>query len=128
MLEMKLSTFSVCSLSLLACVGVLSCSSIQPTAPEFASTESSKSLSAIGIKNLREVAMHRHISGQPKREQFMAIGKAGVKNVINLRPSSELAWNEGATVKRLGMSYQQVPMTSVAGLAKANVNAFDRAL
>ena len=51
-------------------------------------------------------------SGQPTREQFPAIAKAGVEAVINLAPVTDpgaLA-DEAEVVSKLGMGYVHIPV------------------
>jgi uncharacterized protein (TIGR01244 family) len=51
------------------------------------------------------------LASQPEKEDFSQAKDRGIKTVLNLRPASELDWDEAALVK-LGLEYQNVPITS----------------
>ena len=65
---------------------------------------------------------HLWFADQPDAAGFEAARQAGVQVVVNLRPPSELDWDEKAEVEKLGMTYYNVP---VAG-PRFEKSAFDR--
>jgi len=65
---------------------------------------------------------HLWFADQPDAAGFEAARKAGVRVVVNLRPPSEMDWDEKAEVEKLGMSYYNVP---VAG-PRFEKSAFER--
>jgi protein tyrosine phosphatase (PTP) superfamily phosphohydrolase (DUF442 family) len=54
---------------------------------------------------------HLWFADQPDVAGFEAARAAGVRVVINLRPPSELDWDEKAAVEKLGMAYYNVPVS-----------------
>jgi uncharacterized protein (TIGR01244 family) len=50
-----------------------------------------------------------YLAGQPSPEDFQLAKKEGVKTVINLRPDSELKWNEKDVLKDVGLEYHHFP-------------------
>ncbi|MFH1303956.1 MAG: protein tyrosine phosphatase family protein [Planctomycetota bacterium] len=50
-----------------------------------------------------------YLAGQPVPGDFDLIQKAGVKTVINLRPLSELTWDEGSYLKMRELDYIHIP-------------------
>lgn len=67
------------------------------------------------------------IASQPTAKDLPAIAEKGVKLVVNLRPSSEIDWDEAGSVRELGMRYLQIPVT-VDTLSERDVDAFVAAL
>lgn len=72
------------------------------------------------ILNLRTPEANVFASGQPTQEQLQLLASSGVKHIINLRPSSEQDWDEGAYVKSLGMEYHNIPVAGADGVSSAN--------
>jgi len=72
------------------------------------------------ILNLRSPQADVFASGQPTQEQLQLLAKSGVKHIINLRPSSEQDWDEGAYVKSLGMEYHNIPVAGAADVSSEN--------
>lgn len=74
------------------------------------------------IKNLANPQQSIFTGGQPSQSDLVALAKAGVKHVINLRPVQEqqkaLSWNEAEFVASLNMQYHSIP---VAGAADVNI-------
>jgi uncharacterized protein (TIGR01244 family) len=67
-------------------------------------------------------------SGQPSREELQAMALAGIKHIINMRPNSEMDWDEAEYVLSLGMSYAELPIASAADLTVSNAEALDTLL
>ena len=57
-----------------------------------------------------------YVAGQPDAEDLVQFKRLGVTTVINLRGVDEMAWDEAADVRQLGLTYFQVPITSEQGL------------
>jgi uncharacterized protein (TIGR01244 family) len=70
-----------------------------------------------------------HASGQPAAEAFVALRKAGLQVVIDLRPASERPQlDEKAVAEAAGLEYESLPVAGRAGLTRDNVIAFDALL
>jgi uncharacterized protein (TIGR01244 family) len=70
-----------------------------------------------------------HVSAQPSAEALVNLPSAGVRTVINLRPSTETPdLDEKTVVEKSGMAYRALPIAGAAGLTRANVVSFDRLL
>ena len=82
-------------------------------------------VSQLGVKNLQVTSSTSLAAGQPTQEQLEALAKAGVKHVINLRPASEISWDEKALVEELGMEYHLIPVAGKPGITVANAKALD---
>ena len=54
------------------------------------------------------------------RPQLAALAEAGVKHIVNLRPATELEWDEAAHVRSLGMQYHYIPVDGASGITPAN--------
>jgi uncharacterized protein (TIGR01244 family) len=68
------------------------------------------------IRNLNHPEATVFAAGQPTQEQLATLGNSGIKHVINLRPASELDWNEQEYVESLdGVTYHNIPVDSAAG-------------
>lgn len=76
-----------------------------------------------GITGLVEVGPRVLLGGQPTPEGLQNARHAGVTLVINMRPESELAFNERQVVESLGMEYLNIPVT-LQTLDDARVEAF----
>lgn len=72
------------------------------------------------ILNLSNPEANVFASGQPTQEQLQLLASSGVKHIINLRPSSELDWDEAAYVKSLGMEYHNIPVAGAEGVTSEN--------
>ncbi len=57
------------------------------------------------------------LASQPQPDDFKQAKQGGIKTVINLRKSSELPWDEAATVEALGLEYHAIPFASPAELS-----------
>ena len=53
-------------------------------------------------------------AGQPTKDSLQAVKDAGVKTVINLRPHEEMSFDEKAVVEDLGMTYVNIPITTLS--------------
>lgn len=89
---------------LLACLGLLLClPTLAADAPQVGLLE---------LYNYYEYSPSLLSAGQPTREQFPAIAKAGVEAIINLAPVTDpgaLA-DEAEVVGKLGMGYVHIPV------------------
>ena len=65
-----------------------------------------------------------YLAGQPQAEDFQLAKELGIKTVLNLRKKEELTWDEEATVKKLGLTYINLPFASPAELKD---DVFDQA-
>ena len=80
------------------------------------------------ILNLRNPEANVFASGQPTQEQLQLLANSGVKHIINLRPSSEQDWDEGAYVKSLGMEYHNIPVAGADGVSSENAQQLNELL
>jgi len=85
-------------------------------------------LQQLGVENLQVISATSVVAGQPTQEQLEALAEAGVKHVINLRPASELDWDEQSVVKSLGMEYHSIAVAGKPGVTVANARALDALL
>lgn len=68
-------------------------------------------------------------AGQPTPADFEALAKAGLKHVVNLRPSSEDAgFDEAALAAKLGLSYTVVAVAGPGDLTLAKARELDAAM
>ncbi len=67
-------------------------------------------------------------SGQPTEDQFRQLAASGLKHVINLRPTSEQDWDEGALVRSLGMEYHNIPISGAADVTSENARSLNELL
>jgi len=65
---------------------------------------------------------------QPSREQLKAMRNAGIRNIISLRPESELDWSERASVAEVGVTYYSIPVDGVSGVTEKNSVSFQSIL
>lgn len=67
--------------------------------------------------------------GQPSIAQLKEAKEKGYKTIISLRTRRENGlWNEGDTVRELGMKYISIPISGARGLTSQNSNALIQAL
>ena len=81
-------------------------------APLLASAADAPQIGLLELYNYYEYSPALLSAGQPRREQFPAIAKAGVEAVINLAPVTDpgaLA-DEAEVVAKLGMGYVHIPV------------------
>lgn len=69
-----------------------------------------------------------YCAGQPDAQDLERLAADGVRWVVNLRPPSELAFDEADCVRRLGMHYVNIPVATPADLNRANARALHDAL
>ena len=50
-----------------------------------------------------------YLAGQPSQDDFQLAKKEGIKTVINLRPDSEMQWNEKDFLKSVELEYHHIP-------------------
>ena len=117
---MKLTKY-LSSFVMLCCLLVLTaCVSTQPI--NLAAIEEAQ------IKNLSAPSSDSLASGQPTKEQLRILAESGVKHIVNLRPESELDWDEGAFVESLGMQYHNIPVNGVEGITFKNARKLSQLL
>ncbi|MBC2607966.1 fused DSP-PTPase phosphatase/NAD kinase-like protein [Pelagicoccus albus] len=80
-------------------------------------SKSSEAESLPPIANLRQPTDKILTGGQPSKEDLAELASSGVKHVLNLRPASEMDWDEKSYVESLGMTYHTIP---VAGAKDVN--------
>lgn len=80
-------------------------------------------INKLDIKNLKQVSPAVYRSGQPSPQQLEELAAAGIKHIINLRPNSELSWDEAQQVAALGMHYHHLPIASATDINLANAAA-----
>lgn len=68
------------------------------------------------------------IAGQISAADIAALADAGVKTVVNLRPDSEMTFDEQSAVEAAGMSYVSIPVAGAAGVTKANAARLSESL
>ncbi|MCB1671872.1 MAG: protein tyrosine phosphatase family protein [Gammaproteobacteria bacterium] len=73
-----------------------------------------------GLMNLKSPEAQVFSTGQPTQEQLQALADAGVKHVINLRPASEMEFDEKAVVESLGMMYHSIPISGAQDVTHEN--------
>ena len=67
--------------------------------------------------------------GQPTAEDFKTMAAAGLKHVINLRPTVEdPGFDEAALAASLGMRYTLVPIAGAGDLTEDNAKKLDAAM
>lgn len=68
-------------------------------------------------------------AGQPSPGDFEALAQAGLKHIVNLRPSTEDAgFDEAALAAKLGLSYTVVPVAGAGDLNLTRTRELDAAL
>lgn len=95
--------------------------------PAWAADRTAK-LAALDIPNVNKPVEAVYASGQPPQEAFKGIAELGIQVVVNLRPHSELAWNEQALVESLGMNYINLPVSGASDITHENALALDALL
>lgn len=81
-------------------------------APRMATAAGAPQVGLLELYNYYEYSPELLSAGQPRREQFPAIAKAGVEAVINLAPVTDpgaLA-DEAEVVAKLGIGYVHIPV------------------
>lgn len=87
--------------------------------------------SAIGqleIKNISQPETNIFASGQPTKEAFNSLAELGIEHVINLRPASEMKWDEAGHVESLGIKYYSIPVAGAAGITLENATLLKETL
>lgn len=75
-----------------------------------------------------------YFAGQPDSSDFAWLAENGVKVVINLRTASEMAKHDAANfveanlVKKMGMTYYNLPIGGAGGMVPAKVDTFAQIL
>lgn len=81
-----------------------------------------------GIMNLKSPEAQVISTGQPTQEQFQALASAGLKHVINLRPASEMEFDEKTVVESLGMMYHSMPISGAEDVTHENAASLSKML
>jgi uncharacterized protein (TIGR01244 family) len=67
--------------------------------------------------------------GQPTADDFKTLAAAGLKHVINLRPTVEdPGFDEAALAAKLGMRYTLIPIAGAGDLTEDNAKKLDAAM
>lgn len=69
-----------------------------------------------------------YLAGQPNVADFQEFKKRGVKSVLNLRTKEEMSFDEGKTLKELGLEYHHVPIASPDALTDENFDKLRKLL
>ncbi len=88
----------------------------------FADDKQSKSLSTVSIDNFGRINDNYYRGGQPDPEDYADLAALGIRTVIDLRNDGEVT--EGDQVRRAGMTFYRIPMTTSAQPAPAAVAQF----
>lgn len=120
---------------LVSCI-TLSCNTVlaadNPTALDMTDNSKTnveiKTSMNINAINLMNPEPGVYTSGQPSKEELQAMADAGIKHIINLRPDSEMDWDEKQFVESQGMTYSVLPIASAADLNTDNAAALDQLL
>lgn len=75
----------------------------------------------VEIKNFKHPFPGILTGGQPVREQLVEAKNKGYKTIISLRARSETGlWDEGNTVRELGMKYISIPVSGSSSISAEN--------
>tara|TARA_R110002049_G_scaffold5290_2_gene37131 strand:+ start:17 stop:568 length:552 start_codon:yes stop_codon:yes gene_type:complete len=85
-------------------------------------------LATLEIDNLNHPVENIYSSAQPAQASFKAIAESGIEVVVNLRPHSELDWDEQALVESLGMTYINLPVAGAADITNEKAKALETLL
>tara|TARA_R110002167_G_scaffold361510_2_gene579917 strand:- start:465 stop:1019 length:555 start_codon:yes stop_codon:yes gene_type:complete len=80
-------------------------------------------LATLELANLNHPVENIYSSAQPTQDAFKGIAESGINVVVNLRPHSELDWNEQALVESLGMTYINLPISGATDITTKNAQA-----
>lgn len=81
------------------------------------------------LPNLSQPDPGHYAAGAVSPADVDVLAKAGIRNVINLRPVSETPdFDEASAVRAAGMNYKSLPISSADDLNRANVDRFDALL
>lgn len=83
----------------------------------------------IDLPNARHLTDAIVTGGQPSEAQLTAAQKAGVRTVVNLRPTSEFNdFDEAALAKALGLHYVHIPIAGPGDLHRDNAEKLHAAI
>lgn len=85
-------------------------------------------VNSAGLMNAKTPEAQVVSSGQPTQEQFQVLANAGIKHVINLRPASELDFDEKAVVESMGMMYHSLPVAGAEDVTHQNAQSLSKML
>ena len=78
------------------------------------------------LPNVIHLSPRLAVGGQPSASQLLDAQSAGLKRIINLRPSAENAgFDEAANAAEMGMAYHCIPIAGPGDLTVENVRQFD---
>lgn len=86
------------------------------------------SLDAVMVPNRMQPSPNLVTGGAPDEAALRAAAAAGVRYVLDLRPSAEWSFDEAATVAGLGMKFLHLPITGAPDLTPEQTRAFDALL
>ena len=75
------------------------------------------------VPHLDQVNDHLYRSGQPTTAGLEELGAFGIKRVINLRGESDKGMDEGATLKKLGIKYVNMPFPAFSAPSQEDVGS-----
>jgi protein tyrosine phosphatase (PTP) superfamily phosphohydrolase (DUF442 family) len=64
----------------------------------------------------KQPEVNMYSGGQPNQSDLEQLKQEGVDTVINMRPLSEMSWDEKAFVESLGMAYKTLPIADSADI------------
>ena len=82
----------------------------------------------LDINNLRQTGAMTFAGGQPDQQQLAQLQQVGIKQIVSLRPNSELNWDERRQVESLGMSFHQIPVAGLDDINLENATALQKIL
>ena len=79
--------------------------------------------------NILKVEDDLYCGGQPSELELAELARAGVRSVINLRPTGEFeGFDESRVVSGLGMRYRQIAIAGSVDLSREKIAEFSMAL
>ena len=111
--KIKFTLFILLSVSISACAAT----AVKP-----------ENVQQLDIRNLNVINSSQFSGGQPTLEQLDGLQRAGVKNIINLRPVKEQKFDEAQAAKKLGINYVSIPVAGKAAINELNAKKLADAL
>ncbi|MFN0204801.1 MAG: beta-lactamase hydrolase domain-containing protein [Planctomycetota bacterium] len=108
---MKTQILSISFLSIV--ILTIACSSPSKTAQQSRASAARLEPQTLGsVKNLHVFNQQFYLASQPSEDDLRQSKEKGIKTIVNLRPKSELTFDEEQFVRSLGMNYVHIPMTA----------------
>lgn len=79
------------------------------------------------VQKLHVLNNQFYLGSQPTEDDLRKSKEKGIKTIVNLRPKSELTFDEEQLVKSLGMNYVHIPMTADS-IKNADIDKFIESL